>query len=111
MEGRVMKVYIGTVALPGDWQVSVHDLIDGTTLPLTHHVLHSPDGFAWGYPGAGPTELARCLLMDATGATPDPRLVNRYRRQVIELLDKETGFTIGQNSILTWVRNEADPEE
>jgi hypothetical protein len=33
--------------------------------PLHHHVKHSPDGFAWGYHGSGPAELARCLLIDA----------------------------------------------
>ena len=26
---------------------------------LSHHIVyHSPDGFEWGYPGSGPTELA-----------------------------------------------------
>lgn len=35
--------------------------------PLPHHVKHSPDGFEWGYGGSGPSELARCLLIDALG--------------------------------------------
>lgn len=35
--------------------------------PLTHHVKHSPDGFAWGYGGSGPAELARCILIDHLG--------------------------------------------
>lgn len=39
----------------------------GERRPLTHHRRHSPDGFAWGYGGSGPSELARCLLIDALG--------------------------------------------
>ncbi len=28
---------------------------------------HSPDGFAWGYPGSGPARLALAILCDALG--------------------------------------------
>jgi len=28
--------------------------------------LHSPDGFQWGYAGAGPTQLALAILLDVT---------------------------------------------
>ena len=28
---------------------------------------HSPTGFAWGYGGSGPSQLALAILMDATG--------------------------------------------
>jgi hypothetical protein len=28
---------------------------------------HSPTGFAWGYGGSGPAQLALAILMDATG--------------------------------------------
>ena len=41
--------------------------IDGDrrrTRPVTHRVRHGPDGFAYGYEGSGPAELARCLLID-----------------------------------------------
>lgn len=34
--------------------------------PLTHHYKHS-DGFAWGYAGSAPSELARCILIDFLG--------------------------------------------
>ncbi|MCL8208643.1 MAG: hypothetical protein K6V97_11310 [Actinomycetia bacterium] len=33
--------------------------------PLVHHVLHSPTGFAWGYVGSGPADLALSMLADA----------------------------------------------
>jgi hypothetical protein len=102
-------MYVGSVA-KDDWQVTVRTA-DGE-VPLTHHVKHSPDGFAWGYNGSAPTELARCLLIDATGVEdPDPYLVLRYRRLVISVLDRSQGFELSQHSVLTWWRNNAEPEE
>ena len=36
--------------------------------PLPHRLVRrSPDGFAWGYGGSGPSELALNLLLDALG--------------------------------------------
>lgn len=35
--------------------------------PLAHQVRHSPTGFAWGYGGSGPADLARSLLAAALG--------------------------------------------
>jgi uncharacterized protein DUF6166 len=35
--------------------------------PLAHHVRHSPNGFSWGYAGSGPSELARCILLEHFG--------------------------------------------
>jgi hypothetical protein len=36
----------------------------GEPVALEHRVRHSPSGFAWGYGGSGPADLARSLLMD-----------------------------------------------
>lgn len=47
--------------------VSVRE--DGQPTRLLRHVVrHSPTGFAWGYAGSGPADLARSLLVDALGA-------------------------------------------
>jgi len=100
-----MKVYFGRVDEPMGWAVFVRDGV-GALRPLEHHVKHSPDGFAWGYAGSGPTELARCILIDATGdPDPDVHLVFGYRDEVIALLDKTMGFEISALSVLSWVRN------
>ena len=51
---------------PGD-RVVLED-VDGHLIgPLHHAVLHSPTGFAWGYGGSGPAELARCILLAVLG--------------------------------------------
>jgi hypothetical protein len=43
--------------------------IKGARIPLPLHLElrnHSPTGFAWGYGGSGPAQLALALLVDAT---------------------------------------------
>lgn len=47
--------------------------IDGDPLPLARSLTvrnHSPDGFAWGYAGSGPAQLALAILL-AAGAPDD----------------------------------------
>lgn len=39
---------------------------------------HSPDGFAWGYAGPGPAQLALAILCDALG--DDERATRLYQR-------------------------------
>lgn len=61
-------VYHGYFTTEGDALIAVerHDDSGAVVLGLLHHhVRHSPNGFQWGYPGSGPAETARCLLLDA----------------------------------------------
>ena len=46
---------------------------------LKHHVLHSKAGFAWGYNGDAPLELARCILWDHLGAEPHALLYQKFK--------------------------------
>lgn len=47
---------------------------------------HSPDGFAWGYAGSGPAQLALAILL-AAGAT-DLLALNNYQEFKREFLAK-----------------------
>jgi hypothetical protein len=38
--------------------------------PLTHYPYHSRGGFDWGHSGAGPADLARCILLDHYAVRP-----------------------------------------
>lgn len=62
------KTYYGRF-VPGSAEhtVSVRDPEAGTAEFLPHTVKHSPAGFNWGYGGSGPSELARCILLDHLG--------------------------------------------
>lgn len=61
------KVYEGRCDERRRSWVTVCDNRTMAVRPLTHFKRHSPDGFAWGYQGSGPAELARCLLIDRLG--------------------------------------------
>ena len=63
---------------------------------------YSPGGFAWGYQGSGPAQLALALLLDATG---DKHLAVKYhqdfkRATVANWLQT---FEITRRAILEWV--------
>lgn len=51
--------------------------------PLEHHVQHSPTGFAWGYGGSGPADLARSILWDHLGAEPHPVCYQAFKFAVV----------------------------
>lgn len=56
-----MKVYAGGRTSTGEPFV----LVDGRLLPLRLDLAnHSPTGFAWGYGGSGPAQLALAILAD-----------------------------------------------
>ncbi len=79
-DGRRKDVRSGSGFDPlvtGEWIVTVTDNETCVVRPLTHHKRHSPDGFAWGYGGSGPAELARCILIDHFGGAD--RLLLAYR--------------------------------
>lgn len=74
---RNAKAYNGTRHCDGSCSVWVEAVAgsnsdhnaNGTRASLPLHLElrnHSPTGFAWGYSGSGPAQLALALLMDAT---------------------------------------------
>ena len=64
----------------------------------------SPDGFSWGYAGSGPTALARTMLLDFTGAAPEPGVLIAFRDEKLRPLDMDAGFVIEGEEIETWLR-------
>jgi len=70
------RTYKGSVLSEGQSKVWFEDAATGNSsvvperhqLPLQLEVRnHSPTGFAWGYGGSGPAQLALALLVDALG--------------------------------------------
>ena len=77
-----MKNYHGERTEEGTrvWWV---DDADGSTGVLPHHVLHSPDGFEWGYSGSGPADLARSLLWDVLGVAPETAQYQTFKEDTV----------------------------
>lgn len=96
-----MKFYEGTANLDSGGTVVVRDG-DGSK-PLKHHVRHSPDGFNWGYGGSGPSDLARCILIDYFGhPAPAEPLYQDFKFDVIASLPS-AGWTLTELEIDEWI--------
>lgn len=55
---------------------------------------HSPDGFAWGYFGSGPAQLALAVLLEETNEETAQDLYQDFKSKVIAYLpQKEWTFT------------------
>lgn len=66
-------------------------------------VYHSPDGFAWGYGGSGPAELALNILSLYVEEREAYELHQDFKRRFVESMPPEGG-TIPRDSILEWIQ-------
>ena len=73
------------------------------TRPLPHTPVHSPDGFAWGYRGSGPADLALAILHRELAETVPATVYLPFRNDVIAQLPL-TGFELPATDIWDWVR-------
>ena len=66
-----MKVYLGVRTMNG-CEVYVCENHEKMMehRPLKHLVVHSPDGYEWGYYGSGPADLSLSILADYFGEDP-----------------------------------------
>lgn len=77
----------------------------GVCEPLTHHIHHSPDGFAYGYGGSGPAELARCILWDYLGQEPSPGCYQAFKQRFIATADGDAPFSVNGSEIQAFLEN------
>jgi hypothetical protein len=66
-------------------------------------VRHSPTGFAWGYGGSGPSDLALNILSVFTGQEAAESLYQDFKRDFIAPMPFQGG-TIPREKILNWVK-------
>jgi hypothetical protein len=99
-----MKKYIGSRDSNGDADVFVIDEHhEAKPLDLgLKYVQHSPTGFAWGYLGSGPAQLAFAILLDYFG---DPAraqsLYQQFKFAVIADLPMDEPWEITSDEIST----------
>jgi hypothetical protein len=103
-----MKEYIGDVNTREVTVITRSD-VGGTVRPLEHHVRHSPDGFAWGYGGSGPSELARCILLDHFSSLDPPEREERvepvyqdFKFSLIAPMAQDEDFKLTSFDIERW---------
>lgn len=65
---------------------------------------HSPDGFAWGYGGSGPAQLALAVLLHLA---PDPEFAQRHYQEFkfafIATAPKDSDLEIDVEEAMRWI--------
>lgn len=67
--------------------------------PTDEAKAQSPDGFAWGYGGSGPTALAHSILADHLGKLPPSNLTVSFRDTFLAPIDQDGEFLISEEQI------------
>lgn len=98
-----MSIYQGLVTDTLEWAV----YRDGSPFdprPSQKVVNHSPGGFAWGYGGSGPAQLALALLLDQNiSSNRAMQLYQLFKRDVVALWDKDGEWEITTDAIMLWI--------
>lgn len=64
---------------------------------------HSPTGFAWGYLGSGPHQLALAMLADATGDDQLAlKLAHFLKEDLICRIDGDCAFSVSAERVREW---------
>ena len=103
MEGSVIK---------GIWdtrQVFINgvELLPAASLKLKNH---SPDGFAWGYGGSGPAQLALAILLRFCTKEIALSFHQQFKWVVIAALPSGD-FELPVEAVKNWIENNVEGEE
>lgn len=87
--------YIGTY-IAGRYDVQLYANELGTRpLPACNHLVnHSPDGFAWGYGGSGPAQLALAICASRVSEEEALKIYQRFKDEVVAKLPSVEGFVL-----------------
>ncbi len=100
-----MKRYVGVMGkdkgFPGQVSVFKGDSRLRPLAPRNDLWNHSPDGFAWGYGGSGPAQLALAILADHFESDDDRavRLHQKFKWNCIALLVQDADFELQADEI------------
>jgi len=78
--------------------------IDGEVLSPTKSQQvynHSPDGFAWGYLGSGPAQLALALLLEATNEKEAIKFYQSFKFDIVS--DMPENFVLPSKQIYEYL--------
>ncbi len=98
IEGRLVRTS------RGGYQVFIDGEILDPEIGL-RYINHSPDGFAWGYPGSGPSQLAFSILLKLAGRRFAFEHYADFKREVIALLNADKPFQLSTEEVQEWVKS------
>ncbi len=87
----------------GDMQVTVDgEVLDPGPSQEIHN--HSPGGFAWGYGGLGPAQLALAILLKFSNRKTAIRLYQTFKADVVCRLPQADSFSMTTERVRFWLR-------
>jgi hypothetical protein len=101
-EKRIMRIYTGVAEPSGRNRVFV-TTESGRRTELVHRRVHSPDGFAWGYSGNGPADLAHSILTIEIGEEATAAIAARFRDDVVAKLPQHESFELSSTLVWDWI--------
>lgn len=96
----MIKVYLGFNTGIGAQKIRV--ITGNSNKPLKHIVLHSPEGFQWGYLGSGPADTALSILADYLGFAPSDQIYQTFKMDLIATAGKK--LEIDGETIRFWIQ-------
>lgn len=87
---------------------------DGQALNLERSLAlrrHSPAGFAWGYAGSGPAQLALALLLEFTDEATALTHYQAFKKDLVAPLPLDNDFTWPDSLVETWLADAPVSEE
>lgn len=66
-------------------------------------IQHSPTGFAWGYYGSGPAQLAFALLLEESDEETAKLFYQKFKTEIIANLAMELPFKMASSEIQGWL--------
>lgn len=78
---------------------------DGQVPVLHRYVVHSPDGFEWGYGGSGPAECALNLLALFVAPAEAWRLHQDFKAKFLATMPR-TGGRLEVEAVRTWLADQ-----
>lgn len=102
--GETDGAYLGLWEQRGQVQVKIGN---EPARDLYHFVDSSPTGFAWGYGGSGPWDLARSILGDRLGYIPNWDVVTEFTSGVVAKLPMPA-FSLTFADVDAWIDSHTD---
>ena len=102
MENKKSNTYVGTYDEKEWYQVTLNGIFFNPAPSQKVHN-HSPDGFSWGYGGAGPAQLALAIILLETDKETAIDRHQQFKNEVIAGLNREQGFTLTSEDVQRWL--------
>lgn len=103
------KSYITGYALTGRVYIDGIELLPDRSQRVVNH---SPDGFAWGYGGSGPSQLALAIMIAFCGEEIAKQYYQDFKWEFIAKAEKDKNLEIEISKVKEWIDNlDIEPKE